>query len=120
MQEKDGSRECRIEVIRNEGCMHIWNLQERGLTIDLTHIHSDLPRIILSPQSLGNFETDDFLLLFAYDCRVCVNQNPDLLKTAGQATGSVEIPTLFIDPHCRSPRRYCQMPWRRQTIVSWR
>jgi hypothetical protein len=49
-----------------------------------------------------------------------VNQNPDLLKTAGQATGSVEIPTLFIDPHCRSPRRYCQMPWRRQTIVSWR
>jgi hypothetical protein len=43
MQEKDGSREYRIEVIRNEGCMHIWNLQERGLTIDLTPIHSALP-----------------------------------------------------------------------------
>jgi hypothetical protein len=41
-------------------------------------------------------------------------------KIAGQATGLVAIPTLFIDRHCRSPRRYCQMPWRRQTIVSWR
>src|SRR5580693_4473944 len=41
-------------------------------------------------------------------------------KSVGQTTGSVEMPTLFIDRHCRSPRRYCQMPWRRQTIVSCR
>jgi hypothetical protein len=37
-----------------------------------------------------------------------------------QAGGWAEIPTRFISPHCRSPRRYCQMPWSRHTIVSCR
>src|ERR1700733_11484252 len=32
-----------------------------------------------------------------------------------QAGGWAEIPTRFISPHCRSPRRYCQMPWSRHT-----
>jgi hypothetical protein len=42
MHEEDGSREGTIEIRSKKDCMHIWNLQQRGPTIGLTHIHSAL------------------------------------------------------------------------------
>ena len=38
MQEEDGNSECKIQPRGTNGCRHLWNLQQRRLTIGLIHI----------------------------------------------------------------------------------